>query len=46
MIYTGTGYVPLIGAGAWLAGGVVVVHLTGRSGLLMIERVVPHEHFV
>ena len=35
------------GAGSWLAGGIVGVGiLLGALGLLLIERVVPHEHFV
>ncbi len=35
------------GAGSWLAGGIVGGGIIlGALGLLMIERVVPHEHFV
>jgi ZIP family zinc transporter len=35
------------GAGSWLAGGIVGGGIIlGALGLLMIERLVPHEHFV
>ncbi|MCB1676927.1 MAG: ZIP family metal transporter [Halioglobus sp.] len=35
------------GIGPWLAGGIVGVGIvTGALGLLLIERVVPHEHFI
>ena len=35
------------GAGSWLAGGIVGGGIIlGALGLLMIERVVPHEHFI